>query len=50
MIRIIAKKYGFRRAGVRHKGTSFWPDGYFTPAELAALKAEPALVVEEGVV
>ncbi len=47
MIRITAKKDGFRRAGVSHAGTRDYPDGCFTPEELAALKAEPMLVIEE---
>jgi hypothetical protein len=47
MIRIIAKKDGFRRAGVAHAGVKLWPDGSFTPEELAALQAEPNLIVEE---
>lgn len=47
MIRITAKKDGFRRAGISHAGTRDYPDGRFTPEELAALKAEPMLVVEE---
>ena len=47
MIRITAKKDGFRRAGVAHAGTREYADGRFTPEELAALKAEPLLVVEE---
>lgn len=47
MIRITAKREGFRRAGVAHCGTRDWPDGTFAPEQLAALKAEPMLVVEE---
>ena len=47
MIRITAKKDGFRRAGISHAGTRDYPDGRFTPQELAMLKAEPILVVEE---
>lgn len=47
MIRITAKKDGFRRAGMSHAGTRDYPDGRFTPEELAALKAEPMLAVEE---
>lgn len=47
MIRITAKKDGFRRAGISHAGTRDYPDGRFTPQELAMLKAEPMLVVEE---
>ena len=40
MIRITAKKDGFRRAGISHAGTRDYPDGRFTPQELAMLKAE----------
>ena len=47
MIRITAKRDGFRRAGMAHDGTKDWPDGTFAPEQLAALKAEPMLVVEE---
>lgn len=47
MIRITAKKDGFRRAGISHAGTRDYPDERFTPQELAMLKAEPMLVVEE---
>ncbi len=47
MIRITSKKEGFRRCGVAHsqKPTEY-PDGKFGKKELAALKAEPMLVVE----
>ena len=47
MIRITAKKDGFRRAGMTHAGTREYPDGAFTAEALAALKAEPMLVIEE---
>lgn len=47
MIRITAKRDGFRRAGRVHAGTRDYPDGVFTPREVASLKAEPLLVVEE---
>lgn len=47
MIRITAKKDGFRRAGMTHAGTREYPDGTFTAEALAALKAEPMLVIEE---
>ena len=47
MIRITAKKDGFRRAGISHAGARDYPDERFTPQELAMLKAEPMLVVEE---
>lgn len=46
MIRITAKKDGFRRAGMAHAGTRDYPDSAFTPDELVALKVEPLLVVE----
>ncbi len=47
MIRITSKQEGFRRAGMAHtKAPRLYPDGRFTPAELAALAAEPLLVVE----
>ncbi|HJB65192.1 MAG TPA: hypothetical protein H9768_02765 [Candidatus Mailhella merdavium] len=47
MIRITAKRDGFRRAGMAHDGTKDWPDGTFTPEQLAALKDETMLTVEE---
>lgn len=47
MIRISAKKDGFRRAGISHAGTREYATGRFSSEELAALKAEPLLVVEE---
>jgi hypothetical protein len=47
-IKIKSKKPGFRRCGIAHTvEAKEYPDGKFTPAELAALKAEPMLVVEE---
>ena len=48
-ILITAKRDGFRRLGIAHsaQGTAY-PDDRFTPAQLAVLKAEPMLVVEEG--
>ncbi|WP_035250872.1 HI1506-related protein [Desulfocurvus vexinensis] len=44
---ITSKKDGFRRAGLPHpaQATSY-PDDRFSPAELAALQAEPLLVVQ----
>lgn len=47
MIRITAKKDGFRRGGVAHpaKATDY-ADDRFTKAELKALAAEPMLTVE----
>lgn len=48
MIRITAKAAGFRRCGVAHPAIATdYPDNRFTAKELAALKAEPMLVVEE---
>jgi len=48
MIRITAKKDGFRRCGVAHPARpTEYPDDRFTKKELAVLKAEPMLVVEE---
>ncbi|MCS5517047.1 HI1506-related protein [Pseudomonas qingdaonensis] len=39
---------GFRRGGiVHHTRGKFYPDGYFTEAQLAQLKAEPQLLVTE---
>jgi hypothetical protein len=48
MIRIRSKHAGFRRAGVAHPaGPVDHPDDAFTSEQLAALKAEAMLVVEE---
>lgn len=48
-ITITAKRDGFRRCGVSHSGTPVtWPDGTFTEAEIAILRAEPMLVVYDG--
>ena len=47
MIRITAKLDGFRRAGMAHtKEPAEYPDNKFTKEQLAALKAEPMLIVE----
>jgi hypothetical protein len=47
MIRITAKKDGFRRGGISHPAAATeYPDNKFTPAELEVLKKEPMLVVE----
>lgn len=48
MIRITSKAAGFRRAGIAHPAepTSYTNDT-FTDQQLALLKAEPMLVVEE---
>lgn len=48
MIRIRSKQDGFRRAGTAHPAeTTEYPDDHFTAHQLAELKAEPMLVVEE---
>jgi hypothetical protein len=47
MIRITAQRDGFRRAGMAHPAApTDHPDAAFTAAQLAALQAEPLLVVE----
>lgn len=46
-IRIIARVAGFRRAGVAHVGERLWPADAFSAEQLAQLKAEPRLIVEE---
>jgi hypothetical protein len=48
MVRITSLQEGFRRCGVAHPaGATDYPDDRFTKAELAILKAEPVLLVEE---
>ena len=48
IIRITAKKDGFRRGGLTHSTTATdYPDWAFEPEELEALKAEPMLVVQK---
>jgi hypothetical protein len=48
MIRITALKDGFRRCGVSHPATATdHADDRFSKKELAELKAEPMLMVEE---
>ncbi|SBW09166.1 conserved hypothetical protein [uncultured Alphaproteobacteria bacterium] len=47
MIRVIAKKDGFRRAGRAWVGTTELPERIFTDAELHQLQSEPMLVVQE---
>lgn len=43
---IIAKQEGFRRCGESHSAApATWPDNRWSPAELAALQADPMLVV-----
>ncbi len=45
-ITITAKRDGFRRCNMRHPAKPIThPDGTFTEAELAILKADPALIV-----
>jgi len=44
-IRITSKKDGFRRAGVAHHGTVDHALDAFTKGQLAALRAEPNLIV-----
>lgn len=47
MIKIKSKKDGFRRCGIAHpKEAVQYPDGRFSDADLAILKAEPMLIVE----
>jgi hypothetical protein len=45
-IKITAKVEGFRRAGQAHYGSAVYSDERFTADELAALMAEPNLIVE----
>jgi hypothetical protein len=48
-VRIISRTHeGFRRAGIAHSTKpTHYPIDSFTPEQLAALKAEPQLVVDE---
>jgi hypothetical protein len=48
MIRITSKKNNFRRCGIAHpdKPTEY-PNDRFDKKQLAALKADPMLIVEE---
>ncbi|VXC71980.1 conserved hypothetical protein [Pseudomonas sp. 8Z] len=47
---ITALADGFRRAGVAHSTAgTYWPDDSFTAEQLEQLRAEPMLVVVEGV-
>jgi len=47
-IRITSKKANFRRCGVAHPAApTDYPNDRFTKDQLAALKAEPTLVVQE---
>ncbi|MEW5722885.1 MAG: hypothetical protein AB1896_07240 [Thermodesulfobacteriota bacterium] len=48
MIRIKAKRHGFRRCGAAHPGVwTEYADGLWSPDEVERLKAEPMLLVEE---
>ena len=48
MIRITSKVEGFRRAGIAHPASpTDYANDAFTKQQLAQLKAEPMLVVEE---
>lgn len=48
MIRVTAKREGFRRAGIAHPATpTTYPADRFSDKERSALEAEPMLVVEE---
>lgn len=45
---IQARRDGFRRCGVSHSAErTEYPDGYWSDADLAILKAEPQLMVVE---
>ncbi len=47
-LRITSKLAGFRRAGLAHPAEpTDYPAGTFTPEQIATLKGEPMLVVEE---
>lgn len=46
-IKITSKRNNFRRCGVEHpKEPKTYPDGAFTPAEIAIMQADPMLAVE----
>lgn len=48
MLRIVAMKDGFRRAGMAHStAPAEYPLSNFTAEQIKALKAEPLLVVQE---
>jgi hypothetical protein len=48
MIRIRSKKDGFRRCGIAHSEKPVdYPDDRFSKKQIAELKAEPMLFVEE---
>ncbi|UQZ89538.1 hypothetical protein C4J81_15385 [Deltaproteobacteria bacterium Smac51] len=42
-IKIVAKKEGFRRAGISHSGSRIYPEDHFTEEQLLALAEEPNL-------
>lgn len=46
-LRITAKRPGFRRAGRAWSGVTTVPADHFSDEQIAALKAEPHLVVED---
>lgn len=47
-IKIISKRAGFRRCGIEHPDKPvIYPNNRFTKEQLAQLKAEPMLIVEE---
>ena len=47
VIRIISRKEGFCRCGVKHSESPIlYPDNYFTPEQFKQLKAEPMLIVD----
>jgi hypothetical protein len=47
LIRIRSKRDKFRRAGVEHPAEPVdYPDDHFTTEQMAAIEAEPMLVVE----
>jgi hypothetical protein len=48
MIRITSKKDGFRRCGIAHPAKpQEYPNDKFSKKELAVLKADPMLIVDE---
>jgi len=51
MIRITAKKDGFRRCGIAHSiSATDYPDNRFSKKELEILGSEPMLVIETNIV
>ncbi len=47
VLRVSAKRDGYRRCGVEHNGTVDHPAGIFTAEQVDVLKADPLLVVQE---